>query len=86
MKQSILPNHLQTLFADIFEVPVATIRPDSSPDTIETWDSIRHLNLVLALEQQFNVQFEPEEIVQLLSVELTADLLNEKLNGSTSWT
>lgn len=84
MKQSILPSQLQTLFADIFEVPVTTIRPDSSPDTIETWDSIRHLNLVLALEQQFNVQFEPEEIVQLLSLELTADLLNEKLNGSAA--
>jgi acyl carrier protein len=36
------------------------------------------LNLVLALEQEFNIQFTPEEIEQILSVELAAALLDEK--------
>ena len=40
--------------------------------------SLQHLNLVLALEQEFQVQFTPEEIEQLLSVELVAALLDEK--------
>jgi acyl carrier protein len=54
------------------------VRPDSSPDNIANWDSLQHLNLVLALEQEFNVQFTPEEIEQILSVELAAALLDEK--------
>ena len=53
--------------------------PDSSPDNIESWDSLQHLNLVLALEQEFRTQFTPEEIEQLLSVELIAALVEEKV-------
>ncbi len=67
--------------ADIFQLPAADIRPETSPDTIEAWDSLQHLNLVLALEQEFGIQFSPEEIEQLLSVELIADLLAEKLQS-----
>jgi len=67
--------------ADIFQLRPEDIRPDSSPDTIEAWDSLQHLNLVLALEQEFGIQFTPEEIEQLLSVELIADLLAEKVQS-----
>lgn len=66
---------------DVFEVPAESIRSESSPDTIATWDSLRHLNLVLALEQEFGVQFTPEEIEQLLSVDLIESLLDEKLKA-----
>ena len=69
----------RTITADIFGVPVDQVTPQSSPDTIENWDSINHLNLVLALEQEFGIQFTPEEIEQLLSVELIVALLAEKV-------
>jgi acyl carrier protein len=69
------------LVSDIFEVPVARLQPTSSPDNIESWDSLRHLNLVLALEQEFGIQFSPEEIEELLSVELIESLVDEKLKG-----
>ncbi len=72
---------VQAIAADVFNVPESKVRPDSSPDTIETWDSLHHLNFVLALEQEFGLQFTPEEIEQLLSVELTAALLEEKLKA-----
>jgi acyl carrier protein len=69
----------RAIVADIFGVPLETILPGSSPDTIEAWDSIHHLNLVLALEQEFGIEFSPEEIEQLLSVELIVDLVTEKV-------
>jgi acyl carrier protein len=67
--------------ADIFCVPESSLGAGSSPDTIETWDSLHHLSFVVALEQEFGVQFSPEEIEQLLSIELTTALLEEKLKG-----
>jgi acyl carrier protein len=67
------------LAVDVFQVPESSVGPASSPDTIESWDSLHHLSFVVALEQEFNVQFSPEEIEQLLSIELTAALLEEKL-------
>jgi acyl carrier protein len=68
--------------ADVLAVPPEQVGPQSSPDTIETWDSLHHLNLVLALEQEFAIEFSPEEIEQLLSVELAAALVEEKLKAS----
>lgn len=64
--------------ADVFQVPESSLGAMSSPDTIETWDSLHHLSFVVALEQEFGVQFSPEEIEELLSIELTAILLEEK--------
>ena len=70
---------VRRIAADVFKVPVETVQAESSPDTIESWDSLHHLELVLALEQEFGTQFTPEEIEQLLSVELIVGLLEEKV-------
>jgi acyl carrier protein len=75
-------NRLQHILSDIFEMPVEQITLASSPEAIENWDSLNHLNVVLAIEQEFGVQIMPEEIEQLLSVEHIMVLLDEKLNAS----
>jgi acyl carrier protein len=74
-----LDSRIPQIFADVFGVPVESIRPDTSPETIETWDSLQHLNLVLALEQEFSVQFAPEEIETLLSPEKVMAVVAEKI-------
>ena len=83
-QQALIPagsllERVRVLVAEVLQVPLEQVGPDSSPDTIETWDSLQHLNLVLALEQEFGVQFTPEEMEELLSVQLVADLVTEKL-------
>jgi acyl carrier protein len=77
-------NKVLAVATDVFQVPQSTLVAGSSPDTVETWDSLHHLSFVVALEQEFNVQFSPEEIEQLLSIELTTALLEEKLKGNGS--
>jgi acyl carrier protein len=67
----------------VFEVPEESLGAFSSPDTVETWDSLQHLNLVLALEQEFGIQFTPEEIEEMLSLELIALLIEERMKAST---
>ncbi len=74
--------NVRRIVSDVFEIPEESVKPDSSPDNVETWDSIHHLNMVLALEQEFGVQFTPEEIEQLLSVELIVALVEEKRQAS----
>jgi acyl carrier protein len=64
--------------SDVFGVPLTEVSADSSPQTVEAWDSMGHLNLVLALEQSFGVQFSPEEIAAMTSVRLAADTLTRK--------
>jgi acyl carrier protein len=74
------PHHdrIRRVFSDVFQVPLDEVTMQSSPETIATWDSLQHLNLVLALEQEFQIQFTPEEVEQLLSVEVAAAVLQEK--------
>jgi acyl carrier protein len=61
----------------VFEIPIGQINEDSSPDTIESWDSLKHMNLVIALEEEFDCEFSDFEIVDLLSYKLIMTILND---------
>jgi len=68
--------------SDLFGVPAERITADSSPQTLEAWDSIQHLNLVLAVEEKFGVQLSPEEIEQMKSIGETVKLVESKLQAT----
>lgn len=70
---------VQRIASNLFQVPPGQIAPSSSPETIQTWDSVQQLNLVLALEQEFNVQFEPEELDQIHCIDDIVQLLEKKV-------
>ena len=78
MKPEILQDVCR-LTADVLHLDPATVSGASSRDTISKWDSMGHVNLVLALEQHFDLQFLPDEMMQMLNVELIALLVEEKL-------
>jgi acyl carrier protein len=68
----------QTLSA-VLGVATTELTDDSSPDSLPSWDSVAHLNLVVALEEAFGVAFSPEETMELTSVRLIRLMLDEKL-------
>jgi acyl carrier protein len=70
---------IKQIVADIMEVPVASIGDDSSPDTIATWDSLKHMNLVLSLEQHFNITFSEEQIAEMMNVQLIVLTVQEQM-------
>jgi len=72
-------SRVQRILADLLSLPQEEISVDSSPETVETWDSLQHLNFVLAVEQEFGVHFRPEEIEQLTSVKIMVEMLDTKL-------
>ena len=74
-----LLDRVRSIAADVLEVPTAKITPATSPENTDTWDSVHHLNLVLALEQEFNLQFEPEEIDQMKDIQHILDILGSKV-------
>ena len=63
--------------ADIFELDAADIPDDASPGVIENWDSIRHMNLVVALEEEFDVRFNDTDIVDLITIPLIESIIKE---------
>ncbi len=66
------------IVADVFNVPAESVTVDSSPESIESWESMTHLNLVLSLEQAFGVSFAPEDIAELISVAAIVDRVQKK--------
>jgi len=72
---------VQAIASDIFGVPAGKISADSSPETVENWDSMQHLNLVLAIEEKFGVQLAPEDIEQMKTIGAAATLVEKRLQS-----
>lgn len=68
---------LKQVLADVFGVDASTIDDDASVDTIAKWDSLNHLNLVLALEEQFKVSLSEDQIVEMMNYPLVKAVLEE---------
>lgn len=52
----------------------------TAQNNCEKWDSLHHLNLIVELETEFDVEFEPEEIAEMKSFEAVRSVVNSKLN------
>jgi acyl carrier protein len=69
--------------SQVLNLPAEAITEESSPRTVEGWDSLGHMNLMLALEEEFGVQFSDERILQLLSVGTIVQALQELTGTGT---
>jgi acyl carrier protein len=71
------------LVSDVMAVPRTQINSDSSPKSIESWDSTAHLNLILAIEEKYRIQLAPEEIEAMQSVGQIARILEKKVSTAS---
>jgi acyl carrier protein len=76
---------LKQIMSTIFDIDSSTINEESSMDNLNNWDSLRHMNLVLALEEEFNVWIPDEDAGNITSFKLIKlvleDLLQQKSRG-----
>ena len=69
---------VEEIIAAVLGIPAEEITDASSPSSVPSWDSLKQLNIVIALEDEYGVEFEDEELGQLLSVKLIKHILKEK--------
>jgi len=72
-------NKLKNIMATIFEVAEELINENSNMDNLSSWDSLRHMNLILALEEEFTVSIPDEDAGNITSYKLIKVVLNELL-------
>ena len=72
-----MEDRIKNVMSAVFEVSVDKIKDNASPDTIVSWDSLKHMNLIIALEEEFNVEFSDSETVELLSYKLISIILKD---------
>ncbi len=70
---------VQDIFRDIFDEDDMVIEDKTSSDDIEDWDSLNHINLVSAIEKEFEIRFALGELMALKDVGAMIDLMVEKL-------
>jgi acyl carrier protein len=58
---------LREIFAAVLGCDGAALRDGDSLGTVKGWDSMNHLQLLLAIEEAFGVEFSPEELANLTS-------------------
>ena len=70
---------IRTVLADVFGVDASEIDQNTSMDTVDAWDSLCQLTVVLALEEEFDLHFDDEQTVALVSVPLINEIVAESL-------
>jgi acyl carrier protein len=71
------PAKIKEVMAAVLEVDTSTISEEASMDSIPTWNSLRQMSLVLALEEEFGVSFPDEDAANATSFRLLSIVLHE---------
>lgn len=75
-------DRVKAVLAGVLEIDADSINDETSIDTVETWDSIRQINLVLALEEEFGVQLSEDQVVDLLSYPIVLETIKDALGAA----
>ena len=63
-----IQERVQRIFRDVLTRPDLTIVAESTPQSVPGWDSFNHVNLIIAIEEEFEIVFTTREIGTLTSV------------------
>lgn len=67
---------IKAIMARVFGLP--EVGDGISTATCDRWDSLRHLNLTIELEMELGLEFEPEEIAAMKSLDQIEEIISRK--------
>ena len=75
---------LLAVFRSVFQNESLELKDDSSFEDVPGWDSVAHMNLITAIEEEFNVKFSIGDIMSMNSVGAIRDVLAKKQGASVA--
>ena len=72
-------NEATAVFRDILDNDDITLSPETTADDVEEWDSLSHIQLIVALEKKFKIKFTTAEITSYKNVGQMAESISRKL-------
>ncbi len=79
MDRKIVFEKLNEVFIDILDLDEVSLNDETTADDIEEWDSLSHIQLVVAVEKTFGVKFTSREIMKWSNVGEMVDSILEKI-------
>ena len=74
-----MEDQLKKIMADLFDINLNDINEDTTMENIEAWDSLKHMELILAIEENFRIpQLNMDEIVEMISFDRIIKALQVK--------
>ena len=70
---------LNVIFCEVFNDDSIMIARETTADDVEGWDSLSHVNLIVAVEMKFNIRFATGEVLGLKNAGDLIDLINKKV-------
>lgn len=74
-----MENRIKKVISDILMVNQSIINDESSPETIDEWDSLKQMNIIVALEEEFDILLSDEDIIEMLNVKLINSIIKDKV-------
>jgi acyl carrier protein len=71
---------LNEVFRDVFDDDEITVTDTTTADDIEDWDSLEHINLLAAVEQEFGMKFNMGQVVSMKNVGEMADIILSQIS------
>jgi len=75
MNNQNIEEHVKQIMAGLFATDITNIGDTSSIETIEKWDSLQHVNLIMALEQEFDLRIDVDKAVEMTSFPMVCQTL-----------
>ena len=72
---------LNEVFQDVFDDDTITVTDKTTADDIEEWDSLEHINLIAAVEQEFGMKFNMGQVVSMKNVGEMADIIMQQITA-----
>lgn len=66
---------LNEVFRDVFDDESIVVTDTTTANDIEDWDSLEHINLIVAIENKFNIKFKMSEVTGLKNVGEMVDVI-----------
>jgi len=80
MTDSALRESVNRIFQEVFDLADLQITPEMTAKDVEEWDSLNHINLIVAVERAFKIKFTTKEVSNLANVGEFLSLIQSKLS------
>lgn len=78
MERNEVFSKLNEIFRDYFDDEAITLTDATTADDIEDWDSLEHINLIVAVEKAFGMKFTMGEVTTMKNVGAMVDIIIER--------
>ncbi len=79
MERKEIFERLNNVFRDVFDDESIVVTDATTSNDIEDWDSLEHINLIVAVEQEFGIKFNMGEVTTMKNVGEMADIIENRV-------